>query len=99
MFDLTRTVTLEGTVREFQWTSPHVWIQLVVPGEDGQDVEWSIEGGVPNRLFRAGWRPNSFEPGDHVTVLANPMRDAGKAALFVGARLADSSTLGNFPKE
>ena len=99
MFDREQTLELNGTVREFQWTSPHIWIQVVVPDENGQDVEWSIEGGVPNRLFRAGWRPNSFEPGDQVTVLAHPMRDGGKAALFVGARLADGSTLGRFPEE
>ena len=99
MFDRAQTLELNGTVREFQWTSPHIWIQVVVQDENGQDVEWSIEGGVPNRLFRAGWRPDSFEPGDQVTVLAHPMHDGGKAALFVGARLADGSTLGQFPEE
>ena len=96
MFDREQTIELNGTVREFQWANPHIWIQVLVPDDSGELVEWSIEGGVPNRLFRAGWRPNSFEPGDEVTILANPMRDGAKAGAFVGAKLADGSTLGRY---
>ena len=96
MFDREQTVELIGTVREFQWTNPHIWIQIQVENSDGEVEEWSIEGGVPNRLFRSGWRPNSFEPGDEVTILAFPMRDGGKAGLFIGAELPDGSTLGRY---
>ena len=31
IFEPERTITLSGTVREFQWTNPHCWIQLTVP--------------------------------------------------------------------
>lgn len=96
MFDRERTVDLVGRVVEFQWTSPHIWIQIAVENSDGDVEEWSIEGGVPNRLYRAGWRPNSFEPGDEVTIRGFPMRDGGKAALFIGAKLPDGSTLGRY---
>lgn len=96
MFDRDKTVDLEGEIVEFQWTSPHIWIQIMVEDETGAKEEWSIEGGVPNRLFRAGWRPNSFEPGDRVTIRGNPMRDGGKAALFIGAKFDDGATLGRF---
>ena len=94
MFDRTETIELSGEVVEFQWTSPHIWIQINVENDAGEIEEWSVEGGVPNRLYRQGWRPNSFEPGDQVMVRGNPMRDGGKAVLFVGARLDDGSTLG-----
>lgn len=94
MFDRTQTIELTGEVVEFQWTSPHIWIQITVENDAGEIEEWSVEGGVPNRLYRAGWRPNSFEPGDEVMIRGNPMRDGGKAVLFVGARLDDGSTLG-----
>ena len=96
MFDRERTVELTGTVREFQWTNPHIWIQIQVANASGEIEEWSVEGGVPNRLFRAGWRPNSFEPGDEVTIRGFPMRDGGHAALFIGAKLPDGSTLGRY---
>jgi len=96
MFDQEQTVELIGTVREFQWTSPHIWIQVQVENAAGELEEWSIEGGTPSRLYRAGWRPTTFSPGDKVTIRGNPMRDGGKAALFVGAKLEDGSTLGRY---
>ena len=96
MFDREQTVELSGEIVEFQWTSPHVWIQIDVENESGERVEWSVEGSVPNRLYRAGWRPTTFQPGDRVTIHAAPMRNGAPAALFIGARLADGSTLGRF---
>jgi hypothetical protein len=98
MFEEDRTIELNGTVREFQWTNPHIWIQLNVTNERGAMEEWSVEGGVPNRLFRAGWRPTSFKPGDEVSIVVRPMIDGGKAGIFVGAKLADGSVLGRFPE-
>lgn len=96
MFDREQTVELSGEIVEFQWTSPHVWIQINVENESGEVVEWSVEGSVPNRLYRAGWRPTTFRPGDRVTIRGAPMRNGAPAALFIGARLADGSTLGRF---
>lgn len=96
MFDREQTVELSGEIVEFQWTSPHVWIQINVEDESGEVVEWSVEGSVPNRLYRAGWRPTTFRPGDRVTIRGAPMRNGAPAALFIGARLADGSTLGRF---
>lgn len=96
MFDRDQTVELSGEIVEFQWTSPHVWIQINVESESGELVEWSVEGSVPNRLYRAGWRPTTFRPGDQVTIQAAPMRNGAPAALFIGAMLADGSTLGRF---
>ena len=79
MFDREQIVELVGIVREFQWTSPHIWIQVLVISETGITEEWSIEGGVPNRLFRSGWRPNTFKPGHQVILQAYPMRDGARA--------------------
>ena len=47
MFDHAASVTLTGTVREFQWTNPHCWIQLMVPAQ-GEPVEWSVEMAGPS---------------------------------------------------
>ena len=96
-FESEKTIALNGTVREFQWANPHIWIQLNVTAADGASEEWSVEGGVPNRLFRAGWRPDSFTPGEEVTIVVRPMKDGGKAGIFVGAKFPDGSTLGRFP--
>ncbi len=96
MFDKQTVREVTATVREFQWTNPHVWIQVMIENDDGELEEWSIEGGGPNSLFRKGWRPNSFKPGDVIEIKFNPMRDGSEAGGFVGAKLADGSTLGNW---
>lgn len=96
MFDKEEVREVTATVREFQWTNPHVWIQVMVTDEDGEETEWSIEGLGPNSLFRNGWRPNSFKPGDVIKIRFNPMRDGSNAGGFIGASFADGRTLGNW---
>ncbi len=96
MFDKSQAHQVTATVREFQWTNPHIWIQVLIENEDGEQEEWSIEGGGPNTLFRKGWRPNSFKPGDVVEFKLFPMHDGSNAALFVGARFSNGETLGNW---
>jgi len=96
MFDDTRVVELKGTVKELQWSNPHIWLQVVVD-DNGRKTEWSIEGGSPNSLSRQGWRATTFKPGDAVTVRINPMKDGTPAGNFVGARLdADGKTIGRW---
>jgi hypothetical protein len=93
-FDGNTTIELTGTVKEFQWTNPHTWIQIDVPNEKGELVEWSVEGGSPGTLSRSGWKATSFKPGDKVTVRVHPMVNGSPGGAFVGATLADGSTLG-----
>jgi hypothetical protein len=95
MFDNTKVIEIQGTVKEFQWTNPHIWIQVNVQGPAGLQ-EWSIEGGGPNNLSRQGWRPTSFKAGETVTFRINPMRDGTPAGLFVGAKFSDAKTLGRW---
>ena len=96
MFDNTRVKDLSGTVKEFQWKNPHVWLQLNVQNGDVKE-EWSIEGGSPNTLSRQGWRPTTFTPGAVVSLKVNPMKDGSPGGLFVGAKFDDGKTIGNWP--
>lgn len=93
MFDTTRSVTLQGTVRAFQWTNPHSFIQLVVAGPEGPR-EWSIEMGSPGQLYRNGWRPSSIRAGEQITVVLHPLRDGSSGGVFVSATAADGQTVG-----
>ena len=93
MFDKTKTVTLMGTVREFQWTNPHTWIQVVVDGA-AAPAEWSVEMGAPVELFRLGWRPASLKPGDKIVLVVNPMRDGTHGGLYVSGKRQDGSSIG-----
>jgi hypothetical protein len=88
---------ISGTIKEFQFTNPHSWIQVLVetkPGEPPQ--EWSVEWGSPNQLGRNGIRPSTFKPGTKVTMRVRPMRDGSPAAGFVGAKFEDGKTVGNY---
>jgi hypothetical protein len=84
MFDRTHTLMLQGTVRQFQWTNPHCFLQLLVEKE-GPPVEWSLETSSPADMYRIGWRPGSFRPGDKVTVVINPSRDGMTSGSVVSA--------------
>ena len=74
MFDLTKVVTLSGTLKDFQWTNPHVWVELVVPDASGGTTEWNIEGGSPNALVRKGWKLSALKIGSKVTVTIHPLK-------------------------
>ena len=60
---------------EFQFRNPHTYLFVDVPLGDGQVESWRIEGETRNDLFRNGWRDDSFQPGDVVTVRAQPAKD------------------------
>ena len=79
MFDMEKSVTLEGMVKEVQWTNPHIWVQLLVKdAATGKEVEWSIEGASPNMLARAGWTRHSLNAGDKAMVVLHPVKEGGK---------------------
>jgi hypothetical protein len=75
MFDTQKEVALEGTVKDFQWTNPHVWIDIVVIDKTtGQPANWSIEGKGPVQLVRDGWRRDSVKQGDKVSLVIHPLK-------------------------
>lgn len=83
MFDQSKTVTLQGTVKDFRWTNPHVFIQLLVKTEDGSEEEWSIEMTSPEHLARVGWKPGTLKPGDKIMLNIHPMRDGVKGGQYL----------------
>ena len=93
MFDSTKEIVLTGVVKEFQWTNPHTFVQLEVPGPNGTKVEWSIEGSSPNGLSRIGWKSTSIKPGDQVAVTINPLRSGQPGGNFIEAKFADGRIL------
>jgi hypothetical protein len=96
IFDHEKQVTLSGTVKEFQFTNPHCWIQLLVSAGDGT-AEWSIEMGSPAHLIRSGWKRNTLKPGDKITVLVNPLREGANGGGFVSAIGVDGNPIGTPP--
>ena len=95
MFDPSKNVVLDATVKEFQWSNPHIWIQVMVPSAKGGEQEWSIEGGSPNLVGRQGWKRNSFKAGDKVQIVVHPLRIGDPGGSFVSAAFPDGRKLGN----
>lgn len=93
-FDMTKEVKLSGTVREFRWQNPHVWIYLLVK-QGANDQVWEIEGGSLLGLKREGWTRDSFKPGDKVTISIHPTRDGSHGGSYVIGVTADGKTLGH----
>jgi hypothetical protein len=94
MFDADQTTTLEGTVKEFQWTNPHAWIMLTVAKQGEADQQWAIEMGGPSGLARQGWRPKTLTPGMSVKVTIHPLRDGSNGGQFMDATLPDGTQMG-----
>ena len=93
MFDQSKSLSLDGTVRQFQWTNPHCYIQLVVD-DGGQQVEWNMEMGAPVYLANRGWRPSILKPGDRITVTANPLRSGANGGLVLSVAGSDGKPIG-----
>jgi hypothetical protein len=86
-YDREKTVTVEGTVTQFEFVNPHVLIHVAVSQADGKTVEWAGELTSPNRLARLSlgdvkWHKDLLHPGDRVTLTGNPARN-GAPALYL----------------
>jgi hypothetical protein len=81
-------------VRQFFWTNPHCFIQLMVKNAAGQDEEWSLEMTAPMHLQRLGWIKSSLRPGDKITVKIHPMRDGTKGGNVLEAIAANGKPIG-----
>jgi hypothetical protein len=100
-FDNTRVVKIEGTITQFRWINPHASIKIDGTAEgDAPDGLWTVEMTAPNVLINQGWKRNSLQPGDKVTMFVNPLRnavtlnDGSQGSLYVGVILADGTSLG-----
>jgi hypothetical protein len=90
MFDEAKETKLVGTIKEVQWTNPHIWVQVLVKDAAGKTTEWSIEGGSPNGLTRQGWRRNSIKAGDAVEMTIHPLKNGDNGGsmmkVFIGGK-------------
>ena len=89
MFDEKKTITVEGEVKEFQFTNPHSWLLVDVKDKNGKVTTWGFEAEGPSTLQRAGIRPSEFPVGTKLTITGRPMKDGRPAAIWEYAVRAD----------
>ena len=94
MFDSGKTLSINGTVKEFELTNPHAWLYVVTTDAKGEVIEWGIEMGGPGAIGRSGWRPDTVKPGDKIVVEIHPLKDGTHGGQFLNAKLADGRLIG-----
>lgn len=99
VFDRTRQVKLDGTVKDFKWQNPHTWLEVDVAGKKGPET-WVVEMTSPTYLVRAGWKNNSVKRGDKVSVLVHPVRVGDvRSGIFISITLPDGRVLREQPAQ
>ncbi len=67
-YDTEKTVSVKGTVTDFQFVNPHVQISLDVKNDKGETEKWIGEARSPAMLSRyGGWDKNTIKVGDVIT--------------------------------
>ena len=92
-YDMTRTVTLKGTITEFDFANPHSQVYFDAKDDQGKVAHWVCESLPPGRAIRAGWRKDSLKPGDQVTVTCNPAKNGAPVGFLQKVVLSDGKVL------
>ncbi len=92
-FDMSKSVSMQGTVEKWLWANPHSWLYLRVEKADGSQEVWGFEAGSTGMLARSGWNAADMKPGDKVSVTAAPERSGAHVALLNQVQLASGRVL------
>jgi hypothetical protein len=92
MFDTSREVTITGTVTNYSYRNPHVFLYVDVKDDNGQVVSWAVEmSNIANMQSRGIYR-STFKVGDVVTVKVNPLKDGRPGGNYTSITAADGKT-------
>jgi hypothetical protein len=97
MFDNDHQMKLQGTVTHYQWTNPHVYIELETLESDGSTKHWTIECANPGILDRAGWKFNMIKVGDKLKMVVAPLRTGEAGGLLKELVTSDGKVFNNGP--
>ena len=76
-YDQQSVVTVEGTLIDYDWANPHVYLTVREPTAAGERV-WQVEAFPPSTLKAMGWSRDALAVGDRVSMTANPGRDRAR---------------------
>ena len=90
MFDVDKTITVSGTLKEFEFVNPHCWLHVAVTdAATGKTSDWAFEMGSVGQIAAQGWKADTVKPGDKLTVDAHPMKDGSHGGQYLAAKLSD----------
>ncbi len=92
MFDHVKRVAVSGTVTEYVFRNPHVFLYVDVEGENGEIVNYWVELSNLTNMVRRGVGQTTFKPGDEVTVNLHPLKDGRPGGSYITIVAADGKT-------
>jgi hypothetical protein len=94
MFNWGKEVTMNNaTVERWDWTNPHTFLYVTVPGKSGAPERWAFEGMSPNHLGRTGWSKRTLKPGDKINLTYYALKDGRKGGFNVSVTMPNGQTL------
>jgi len=81
MYDLSRVVTVQGTVSKYDWRNPHVYIYVEEVTERGERQEWKVEGLPTTVMQRLDWNAQTLQPGERIDVQGYATRNSESKGL------------------
>ena len=99
LYDMARSVEIDGNVDKMEWSNPHCWLFVWVAGSDGAKVSYGFEMTSVGEMTRRGWKKTAVKPGDKVKVKYHPLRDGRNGGLMMSVMTSDGRTIGRAPGE
>jgi uncharacterized protein DUF6152 len=78
-----QSISISGEIVAFEWRSPHAWVQVMAPDQNGQLQKYSAEWFNPSRLSKMNITRDTIKPGDHVVITGSPGRNANERTLHL----------------
>jgi hypothetical protein len=92
-YDMDNLTTVKGTVTQFDWSNPHVWISFEMTDDKGNIEKWSAGGPSPSRMAGTGWDKNTLKPGDQISAVGHRIMDGTYSLRLVKVVLSDGREL------
>ncbi len=83
-YDTDKTITVKGTVTDYIWANPHVFVKVDVKDDSGNVAHWIVEAQNPVSMMQISWTKNTFKSGDQVEIDAMPAKN-GNPVAFLGS--------------
>jgi hypothetical protein len=97
LYDMGRTVEIDGTVAQMEWSNPHCWLFVRVGTSPGAETGYGFEMTSVGEMARRGWKKAAVKPGDKVKVRYHPLRDGRTGGLMMAVITADGRAIGRAP--
>ena len=83
-YQVGKIITVKGTVTDYVWANPHVFLKVDAKDDKGSTTHWLVEAWNPVTQIGAGWTRNTFKPGDEVAIECTPAKNGSPVAQFAG---------------